>query len=61
MLGINTGVPAPMAFFSFGGHKNSFFGDLRAHGPDGVEFYTKKKTVIDRWPGSGGTGSIWGK
>jgi malonate-semialdehyde dehydrogenase (acetylating)/methylmalonate-semialdehyde dehydrogenase len=61
MLGINAGVPAPMAFLSFGGHKDSIFGDLRAHGPDGIEFYTQKKTVIERWFGIGKTGSVWGK
>jgi malonate-semialdehyde dehydrogenase (acetylating)/methylmalonate-semialdehyde dehydrogenase len=61
MIGINAGVPAPMAFFSFGGFKSSFFGDLRAQGPDGVEFYTRKKAVIDRWFGVGKTGSVWGK
>jgi malonate-semialdehyde dehydrogenase (acetylating)/methylmalonate-semialdehyde dehydrogenase len=49
MMGINIGVAAPMAFFSFGGIKGSFFGDLKAHGRDGVEFYTDKKTVISRW------------
>ncbi|MFQ6047793.1 MAG: CoA-acylating methylmalonate-semialdehyde dehydrogenase [Phycisphaerae bacterium] len=59
MIGINAGVPAPMAFFSFGGYKNSIFGDLRAHGPDAVEFYTQKKAVIERWFGIGPTGSIW--
>ena len=61
MIGVNTGVPAPMAMFPFGGHKKSFFGDLRAQGPDGVEFYTQKKTVIERWPGAEPTGTIWGK
>ena len=61
MIGINAGVPAPMAFFSFGGFKNSFFGDLRAHGPDAVEFYTRKKAVIERWLSIEGTGSVWGK
>jgi len=61
MIGINAGVPAPMAFFSFGGFKNSFFGDLRAHGPDSVEFYTRKKAVIDRWLSIEGTGSVWGR
>ncbi len=58
MLGVNVGVPAPMAFFSFGGRKSSFFGDLRAQGRDAVEFYTQKKSVIERWPG-GAAGSIW--
>ncbi|MDA0335543.1 MAG: CoA-acylating methylmalonate-semialdehyde dehydrogenase [bacterium] len=61
MIGINAGVPAPMAFFSFGGHKRSIFGDLRVHGPDGIEFYTRKKAVIERWPDTGPTGSVWGK
>jgi malonate-semialdehyde dehydrogenase (acetylating)/methylmalonate-semialdehyde dehydrogenase len=61
MLGINSGVPAPMAFFSFGGQKSSLFGDLRAHGPDAVEFYSRKKTVIERWNGGKEAGTIWGK
>lgn len=49
MLGINIGVPAPMAYFPFGGVKGSFYGDLRATGKDGVEFYTEKKVVTTRW------------
>jgi malonate-semialdehyde dehydrogenase (acetylating)/methylmalonate-semialdehyde dehydrogenase len=49
MLGINLGVPAPMAFFPFSGWKKSFYGDLHANGPDGVEFYTRKKMVTARW------------
>ena len=49
MIGINVGVAAPMAFFPFGGTKGSFFGDLKAHGSDAVEFYTDKKVVISRW------------
>jgi malonate-semialdehyde dehydrogenase (acetylating) / methylmalonate-semialdehyde dehydrogenase len=52
MLGINLGVPAPMAFFSFGGWKQSLFGDLHAHGPDAVAFYTHKKVVTERWFGA---------
>jgi malonate-semialdehyde dehydrogenase (acetylating)/methylmalonate-semialdehyde dehydrogenase len=52
MLGINLGVPAPMAFFSFGGWKESFFGDLGTHGLDGVAFYTRKKVVTERWFGA---------
>jgi malonate-semialdehyde dehydrogenase (acetylating)/methylmalonate-semialdehyde dehydrogenase len=52
MLGINLGVPAPMAFFSFGGWKSSFFGDLHAHGPEAVAFYTKRKVVTERWFGA---------
>lgn len=49
MLGINLGVPAPMAFFPFSGYKKSFYGDLHANGIDGVEFYTRKKMVTARW------------
>ncbi|RIX59758.1 methylmalonate-semialdehyde dehydrogenase (CoA acylating) [Paenibacillus nanensis] len=49
MLGINLGVPAPMAFFPFSGWKDSFYGDLHANGTDGVEFYTRKKMVTARW------------
>jgi malonate-semialdehyde dehydrogenase (acetylating)/methylmalonate-semialdehyde dehydrogenase len=49
MIGINVGVAAPMAFFSFGGAKGSFFGDLKGHGRDSIEFYTDKKMVISRW------------
>ena len=49
MLGINIGIAAPMAFFMFGGAKKSFFGDLKAYGRDGVEFFTDKRIVISRW------------
>jgi len=49
MLGVNIGVAAPMAFFPFGGAKGSFFGDLKAHGRDAVEFFTDNKVVISRW------------
>jgi malonate-semialdehyde dehydrogenase (acetylating) / methylmalonate-semialdehyde dehydrogenase len=49
MLGINLGVPAPMAFFPFSGWKKSFYGDLHANGTDGVEFFTRKKMVTARW------------
>ena len=49
MIGVNIGVAAPMAFFPFGGTKGSFYGDLKAHGTDSVEFYTDKKVVISRW------------
>jgi malonate-semialdehyde dehydrogenase (acetylating)/methylmalonate-semialdehyde dehydrogenase len=48
MLGVNIGVPAPMAFFPFSGWKNSFYGDLHANGRDGVEFYTRKKMITQR-------------
>jgi malonate-semialdehyde dehydrogenase (acetylating)/methylmalonate-semialdehyde dehydrogenase len=50
MVGINVGVPAPVAFFPFAGWKNSFFGDLHALGKDGVNFYTESKVVTCRWP-----------
>jgi malonate-semialdehyde dehydrogenase (acetylating)/methylmalonate-semialdehyde dehydrogenase len=49
-LGINLGVAAPIAMFPFSGWKGSFFGDLHGQGRDGVEFYTDKKVVIERWP-----------
>lgn len=50
MVGINVPVPVPMAFFSFGGWKNSLFGDLHVHGMEGVQFYTRRKVVTERWP-----------
>jgi len=50
MAGINVGVAAPMAFFPFGGVKDSIFGDLRCHGKDAVAFYTQQRVVISRWP-----------
>ncbi|HZD92763.1 MAG TPA: CoA-acylating methylmalonate-semialdehyde dehydrogenase, partial [Candidatus Sulfotelmatobacter sp.] len=50
MVGINVGVPAPVAFFPFSGWKNSFFGDLHALGKDAVRFYTETKVVTCRWP-----------
>lgn len=49
MLGVNLGVPAPMAFFPFSGYKKSFYGDLHANGKDGVEFFTRKKMVTARY------------
>ncbi|MDF2904454.1 MAG: methylmalonate semialdehyde dehydrogenase, partial [Bacillus sp. (in: firmicutes)] len=49
MLGVNLGVPAPMAFFPFSGYKSSFYGDLHANGKDGVEFYTRKKVLTARY------------
>ena len=50
MLGINLGVPAPMAFFPFSGWKDSFYGTLHANGKDSVDFYTRKKVVTARYP-----------
>jgi malonate-semialdehyde dehydrogenase (acetylating)/methylmalonate-semialdehyde dehydrogenase len=52
MVGINVPIPVPMAFHSFGGWKRSLFGALHVHGPDGVRFYTRLKTVTARWPTS---------
>ncbi|HEY3173268.1 MAG TPA: CoA-acylating methylmalonate-semialdehyde dehydrogenase [Thermoanaerobaculia bacterium] len=49
MVGVNIGVAAPMAYFPFGGAKDSFFGDLKVHGRDAYEFYTDKRVVISRW------------
>jgi malonate-semialdehyde dehydrogenase (acetylating)/methylmalonate-semialdehyde dehydrogenase len=50
MVGINVPIPVPMAFHSFGGWKSSLFGDHHMHGPEGVRFYTKLKTITSRWP-----------
>jgi malonate-semialdehyde dehydrogenase (acetylating)/methylmalonate-semialdehyde dehydrogenase len=50
MVGINVPIPVPMAFHSFGGWKRSLFGDQAVHGPEGVRFYTRLKTVTARWP-----------
>jgi malonate-semialdehyde dehydrogenase (acetylating)/methylmalonate-semialdehyde dehydrogenase len=49
MVGVNVPIPVPMAFHSFGGWKRSLFGDLHIHGPEGVRFYTRLKTVTSRW------------
>ncbi len=49
MVGVNVGVAAPMAYFPFGGARDSFFGDLKVHGRDAFEFYTDKKVVTSRW------------
>ncbi|MBI3705416.1 MAG: CoA-acylating methylmalonate-semialdehyde dehydrogenase [Rhizobiales bacterium] len=50
MVGVNVPIPVPMAFNSFGGWKRSLFGDHHMHGPEGVRFYTKLKTITARWP-----------
>jgi malonate-semialdehyde dehydrogenase (acetylating)/methylmalonate-semialdehyde dehydrogenase len=50
MVGVNVPIPVPMAYHSFGGWKDSLFGDLHVHGPDGVRFYTRGKVVTRRWP-----------
>jgi malonate-semialdehyde dehydrogenase (acetylating)/methylmalonate-semialdehyde dehydrogenase len=60
MIGVNIGVAAPVAFFPFSGWKDSFLGDLHAHGTDAVDFFTRKKTVTSRWFSSGqGHGSYF--
>jgi malonate-semialdehyde dehydrogenase (acetylating) / methylmalonate-semialdehyde dehydrogenase len=56
MVGVNIGVAAPVAFFPFSGWKDSFLGDLHAHGPDAVEFYTQKKTITSRFYSGGESG-----
>jgi len=53
MVGVNVPLPVPVAYHSFGGWKRSLFGDLHAYGPDAVRFYSKRKTVTQRWPSSG--------
>ena len=60
MVGINVGVPAPLAYFPFTGWNDSFFGDLHIQGKEGVEFYTQRKTTTTRWFGFG-DGEIWAK
>ncbi len=60
MVGINVGVPAPLAYFPFSGWNDSFFGDLHIQGKEGVEFYTQRKTTTTRWFGFG-DGEIWAK
>ncbi|MGB7359228.1 MAG: aldehyde dehydrogenase family protein, partial [Mycobacterium sp.] len=60
MVGINVPIPVPMAYYSFGGWKNSLFGDAHAHGTDGVNFYTRQKAITQRWldPSSRVSGGI---
>jgi malonate-semialdehyde dehydrogenase (acetylating)/methylmalonate-semialdehyde dehydrogenase len=53
MVGVNVSLPVPVAYHSFGGWKRSLFGDLHAYGPDAVRFYTKRKTITQRWPSAG--------
>ena len=49
MVGVNVGIPVPVSFFPFSGHKHSFFGDMHVLGMDGVDFYTETKCVTSRW------------
>ena len=53
MVGVNVPIPVPVAYYSFGGWKNSLFGDLHMYGPEGVQFYTRAKIVTSRWPDPG--------
>jgi malonate-semialdehyde dehydrogenase (acetylating) / methylmalonate-semialdehyde dehydrogenase len=50
MVGVNVPIPVPVAYYSFGGWKNSLFGDLHVYGPEGIQFYTRGKVVTERWP-----------
>ena len=50
MVGINVPIPVPVAYYSFGGWKNSLFGDRHIYGPEGIDFYTRSKVVTSRWP-----------
>ena len=50
MIGVNIPIPVPMAFYSFGGWKDSLFGDHHIHGPEGIRFYTRAKAITTRWP-----------
>jgi malonate-semialdehyde dehydrogenase (acetylating)/methylmalonate-semialdehyde dehydrogenase len=52
MVGINVPIPVPMAWQGFGGWKKSLFGDMHAYGEEGVRFYTRQKSVMQRWPDS---------
>jgi len=53
MVGINVPIPVPVAYYSFGGWKDSLFGDLHMYGPEGVQFYTRGKVITSRWPDPG--------
>jgi malonate-semialdehyde dehydrogenase (acetylating)/methylmalonate-semialdehyde dehydrogenase len=50
MVGVNVPIPVPIAFYSFGGWRNSLFGDQHVHGMEGVRFYTRGKVITTRWP-----------
>jgi malonate-semialdehyde dehydrogenase (acetylating)/methylmalonate-semialdehyde dehydrogenase len=58
MIGINVGVPAPMAMFPFTGHKASFFGDTHIQGKDGIRFFTQEKMILTRWHASAAAGEF---
>jgi malonate-semialdehyde dehydrogenase (acetylating)/methylmalonate-semialdehyde dehydrogenase len=59
MVGINVPIPVPMAYFSFGGWKQSLFGDLHVHGTEGIKFYTRTKAVTRRWTADAAAGSAF--
>ena len=59
MVGVNVPIPVPVAFHSFGGWKRSLFGDHFMHGPEGVRFYTRMKTVTARWPSGIRSGAVF--
>lgn len=61
MVGINVPIPVPIAYYTFGGWKRSGFGDLNQHGPDSIRFYTKTKTVTQRWPEGGSRAVLSGR
>jgi malonate-semialdehyde dehydrogenase (acetylating)/methylmalonate-semialdehyde dehydrogenase len=58
MVGINVPIPVPVAYYSFGGWKQSLFGDLHVHGAEGVKFYTRTKAVTRRWTGDPAGGAF---
>ena len=58
MVGVNIPIPVPMAFFSFGGWKDSLYGDLHMHGTEGVQFYTRTKVITTRWPPTDGSTGV---
>lgn len=58
MVGVNVPLPVPVAYHSFGGWKRSLFGDLYAYGPDAVRFYTRRKTITQRWPSAGSSEGV---
>ena len=59
MVGVNVPIPVPVAYHSFGGWKRSLFGDHSIHGPEGVRFYTRLKTVTTRWPSGIREGAVF--
>jgi malonate-semialdehyde dehydrogenase (acetylating)/methylmalonate-semialdehyde dehydrogenase len=59
MVGVNVPIPVPMAYYSFGGWKNSLFGDTHIYGEEGIRFYTRAKVVTARWTGGPGHGLVF--